>query len=263
MPGREDFGILKARALADPRVLRASELYIEKKLARAETAHAAVLGHLTCLGLWASRETNSGSIPGDGVAVVSAATLSGPTVARVIVGILRAKDVDLITGDDGDLRLRGFVDAYRPLIAKREGNARRTDKWRREKASRDGDGDASRDGHGDGSRDGCGDGSSAGQPDRTGPDRTPLPPGGGNGGGGSGRSFRPPPGPPEAWWGENRWGQFVGTGRTDPEWTAAVEAAAKLPREERLIRASSRGGAPDIERAACSFVAHRRGERAR
>lgn len=138
MPGRNDFGILKARALSDPRILRAAELYVERRLAREETAFAAVVGHVTMLGLWASRETDDGAIPGDGAAVVAGATLCGPGTARKIVGVLRSEGVDLITGPDGALRLRGFAEAYQPLVTRREGNAVRAQRRRDEEARRNG-----------------------------------------------------------------------------------------------------------------------------
>lgn len=135
MAGREDYAIVRARAISDPRLLRAAELYVETKLAREETALAAVLGHVACLGLWASRETSDGILPGDGVSMVRAATASTTSVARRIVTCLRAEDVDLITSEgceNNQLRLRGFVEAYRPLIEERLRKAR----WAQEKRER-------------------------------------------------------------------------------------------------------------------------------
>ena len=145
MPGRRDYSIVWARAITDARVLRAAELYQEHRLARAETAHAAVLGHLAVMGLWCSRETDDGSLPGDGIAAIRAATMSSPTVAKKILEILSAPDVDLLTreplggGEPGpSLRLRGVQEAYYPLLAKREGNRARAAKWREgKKVTRD------------------------------------------------------------------------------------------------------------------------------
>lgn len=131
MAGREDFAIIKARALHDARILAAADLYVARKIAREPTAHAAVVGHIAMLGLWASRETDDGIVPGDGVAVVAAATLCGRAMARKIVGCLAHPDVDLVTdAGDGNLRLRGFDDAYAPLIRKRQSARQRAAKWR-------------------------------------------------------------------------------------------------------------------------------------
>lgn len=150
MPGRNDFGILKARALGDPRVLRAAERYVEAKIAREETSLPAVLGHLSMLGLWLAINSDDGVLPGDGVATVCAATLSSPFLARKIIAILREPDVDLLTSEGvareracicaptcagacarGPFRLRGFDDAYGPLLQARETNRTKAKRWRR------------------------------------------------------------------------------------------------------------------------------------
>jgi hypothetical protein len=132
MPIREDFAIVKARALSDPRLLRAAELYVEKKLAREETALATVIGHVACLGLWTMRETDDGTVTGDGLSTVRAATGTTTRVARVILECLRSEGVDLVTSEGcevGRVRLRGFVDAYRPVVMDRQRKA----KWAQER----------------------------------------------------------------------------------------------------------------------------------
>lgn len=138
MAGRNDFGILKARALGDARVLRAAELYTRSRLAKDEVSLGAVLGHVVCLGLWTSRETDDGRLPGDGVAVLRAALIVSTPTAKRILEILTAPDVDLITQDEQGLRLRGFNEAYLPLLQKRETARDRAAKSRknRETASR-------------------------------------------------------------------------------------------------------------------------------
>src|SRR3990167_8100101 len=108
MPGRNDYGMLPAKALTDPRVLRAAELYVQHRIAREATAVLAVGATMGYLGLWASRESDNGIVPGDGVAAVRAATLCSPSTARQITRILREPDVDLLTVTIDGLRVRGF-----------------------------------------------------------------------------------------------------------------------------------------------------------
>lgn len=142
MPGRRDYSIILARAVTDARILRAAELYVEAGIAHEDTAHAAVLGHIAMLGVWASRESDTGELPGDGVAVVRASTITTPKVARAILAALSAPDVDLVTRDGnatGPLRLRGFAEAYAPLLVKREGNRVRSERWRNKQQRREPD----------------------------------------------------------------------------------------------------------------------------
>lgn len=142
MPGRNDFGILLARSLADPRIVRAADRYVELRIARKETALAAVLGHVTCLGLWLSTNTNDGRMNGDGASVVAAATLCGMPVAQKVVEALSAPDVDLITRDAEGLRMRGFAEAYAPLLSRRAKTAERVQKYRSAQPSADPSGNA-------------------------------------------------------------------------------------------------------------------------
>jgi hypothetical protein len=133
MPGRRDYSIIWARAITDARILRAAELYAEARIAKEDTAHAAVLGHVAMLGLWCSRETDDGSLPGNGIAAVRAATMSTPRIARAILDVMTHPEVDLITRGpepEPSLRLRGVREAYEPLFKKREGNRSRAQKAR-------------------------------------------------------------------------------------------------------------------------------------
>lgn len=139
MAGRQEFSKIQARALTDPRVLRAADLYVERRIAREETAHATVIGHIGMLGLLAMRATDDGRIPGDGVGFVRAATMTSPKLAAIIASILKQDDVDLLTRDERGLRLRGFVEAYQPVIERREADAARARTSRERKASRHAD----------------------------------------------------------------------------------------------------------------------------
>jgi len=161
MPGREDFSIIRARLFADPRAHEAALAYLDAGIAAEATALAAVVGHVAMLGLWASRETDDGVLPGDGRAAFAAATLSSgrpadiPIRCLVGAGLLRA-------ADGGGLYLVGFRDCYEDLLRRRA-----RDRNRKAEARSVGcPADVPRTSHG-----------GPGAPDRTVPDRIPpLPP---------------------------------------------------------------------------------------
>jgi len=135
MPGRDDFAIIRARLLADDRAHRAAELYVEAGIAVAATALATVVGHVAEIGLWASRETDDGVLPGDGVTAVAVATMSARTVAQTAVTALM--QCDLLRAQDGGVYVAGFADCYWPMIQKRRSDAERKAQERAQK--RDGE----------------------------------------------------------------------------------------------------------------------------
>lgn len=189
MGGRKDFSIIYASAVTDGRVLRAADLYVERGVAKEETALMVVLGHIACIALWASRETIDGVIPGDGIAVVRAATICSRKIATVIADVLTSPEVDLLTRDGNPanpLRQRGFKDAYNPIIERRKKDSDKKEQ-RRRKDSGDGD-QVPRDVPGDIPPTGGGTSlpmSGRTGPNRTEPDRTESPPEGPTAGGSS------------------------------------------------------------------------------
>lgn len=146
MPAPKHFGVVMAQAITDPRVIRAAKMYEERRLAKPHFAHAAVLGHLAMIGLWCHRDNDDGFLPGDGVVAVCAALVVGTDLAKTIIGILSHPEVDLLTTSPEGAsqtptdpsstpcqtlvdpsspprrRIRGFRDAYAPLLKKRDGN---------------------------------------------------------------------------------------------------------------------------------------------
>lgn len=122
MPGRNDFGILRSDFAADERANRAAELYAEKGLASEDVALGAVAGHICMLGLYAMRETDTGTLPADGVAFVHAATMMPRSVCRVVIECLTSAGL-LRPIPEGGLYLVGFRDCYGPIIEARKDNA--------------------------------------------------------------------------------------------------------------------------------------------
>lgn len=188
MGGRGDFVVLLGRIWSDPRIVRAGELYVASKLAREETATATVVGHIAAIAQFALRETDDGVLPGDGVTAVRIATASSTSVARRVIAALMSPGVDLLTPVDRQpdvIRLRGFVDAYAPLLKSRARKAAWATAQRAREAGRV---DVHEDVHVDAPVDVPGDvpatlragaryaGALARGPDPTGPDPTDIPP---------------------------------------------------------------------------------------
>lgn len=127
MPGREDFAIIRARLLSDPRAHQAATLYIERGIALEATALAAVVGHVAMLGLFASRETDDGVLPGDATIVLRMSAGCPSDVARTSADILRT--VGMTRPADTDhgpgTYLCGFSDCYQPIVEKRRADAQR------------------------------------------------------------------------------------------------------------------------------------------
>jgi hypothetical protein len=135
MPGREDFGIVRSRARLDPRVHAAADFYVKARLARRETALSAVLGDIACLGCDLARETDDGVIPGSPAFFFAQATGRGGRAAERSLRALQ--EAGLLTDSDAGLRLRGFEDAFGPLISDREAaRERRAKKRAKERAKR-------------------------------------------------------------------------------------------------------------------------------
>lgn len=134
MPGRNDFAIIRARLLADDRAHKAADLYVKAGIAAAPTALAAVVGHIAELGLWASRETDDGILPDDGIGVVSVATMSPRDVARVIVRSLTR--ANLLRPVESGVYVCGFAECYSVLFNKRNRDRANAAKARAAKALR-------------------------------------------------------------------------------------------------------------------------------
>jgi hypothetical protein len=118
MPGRDDFAIIRARLFADDRAHQAATLYVESGIALEATALAAVVGHIAEIGVWASRETDDGVLPGDGIGVVSVATMSPRSVAVIVVRVLTQCALMRVHGQG--LYVCGFADCYSAIYKKRE-----------------------------------------------------------------------------------------------------------------------------------------------
>jgi hypothetical protein len=189
MPGRDDFAIIRARLLADERAHKAAALYVERGLAVEATALATIVGHVACFAVWATRETDKGILPGDGVAAASVALMVPPSTARLVVDALR--EAQLLRGLDVGTYLVGFRDCYSALFNKRKADrhrlaqARRSKRLASKKGRRDQDATSSRRraGVAPGSRTTAAAAAAAAVPL---PSDPPMPPqGGAEGGGGS------------------------------------------------------------------------------
>lgn len=141
MPGRDDFAIIRARLLADPRARSAARAYVALGLAVKETSLGTIVGHVACLGVWASRETDDGVLPGDGVAAFIAATYVQDEAAERCVAAL--VESGLLRPSEGGYYVTGFLDCYRAILAKREADRARIAKKR---AARKGDDEMADDG---------------------------------------------------------------------------------------------------------------------
>lgn len=120
MAGRNDFGVLRTEFLADARAHRAAELWTERLGVPEDLALSSVIGTWVSVGVWAMRETDAGTLPGDGVAAVHAATLMPRSVCRTAVSILT--DVGLLAPSPGGLAIAEFAAWYRPILARRAQN---------------------------------------------------------------------------------------------------------------------------------------------
>lgn len=124
MAGREDFAIVRARLLADPRTHKAAQLYIAEGLAVPATALATVVGHVAMLGIWATRETDDGTLglePEIPVGIACLVPATDPLTAKYIVHHLTTAGLLKRKGRKG-LYVAGFADCYEPLIRRRERN---------------------------------------------------------------------------------------------------------------------------------------------
>lgn len=117
MPGYSDFAKIRARLFADARAHRAAALLVKRGQAREPTALLAVVGAVAALAIWATRETDNGVLPGDGVAVGAAAMQLPHATAGVVVAVLR--EAKLLRAKHGGLYLVGFVECYGPMMRKR------------------------------------------------------------------------------------------------------------------------------------------------
>lgn len=162
IPGREDFAIIRARLLADPRAMTAADAYVDAGIAVEDTATATVVGHIASLGLWTSRETDDGILPGDGIAAFRvAATCTRRVADLALTCLLQAK---LLRRIRGGLYLVGFSECYAPIIRRRARNRENAVQARKRKSVADVD-DTSATGHGDVS-------DHQTRPDQTRPERT-------------------------------------------------------------------------------------------
>ncbi len=119
MPPRRDYAVLMAIALSDPRVARAAALYVASGIARRETAQSTVRAHLAEIGFALSQRGDDGCLGVEPADFVRKATQVSERVAARILAALSDPSVDLVTGDPSSPRLRGFDDAYRPLLERR------------------------------------------------------------------------------------------------------------------------------------------------
>ncbi len=123
MPGREDFGIIRARLMGDPRAHDAGDRLVEAGLAEEDTAVVTVAGLVGLLGLYAAINTDDGVLSGDGISAARAALSTSKSVARGVVDALTSSG--LLRAADGGVYLAGFSDAYGPLIERRERDRKR------------------------------------------------------------------------------------------------------------------------------------------
>lgn len=118
MPGRDDFAIVRSSLLTDERTHRAAEEYVKRKWATPDTAVPLVVGHVALIGLWTSRETDNGVLPGTGTIPVMAALMTSRTHATAVIEILRS--VGLLRDVEGGVYACGWSDCYAPIIERRE-----------------------------------------------------------------------------------------------------------------------------------------------
>ncbi len=123
MPIRDDFGIIRARLLTDPRTHEAADLYVKAGLALPATALAAVVGHVVQLSIFAIRDADDGLLRGDGIPALCAAlfcdrtTAAGFRCALSTAGLLRETQ-------EGTY-IVGFSDTYKGLLERRRRDAER------------------------------------------------------------------------------------------------------------------------------------------
>lgn len=165
MPGREDFAIIKARLFGDDRAHAVAADLVRLGLAKQPCELLTVIGLVAALGLWTSRETSNGVLPGDGVSALRAALGVDESHAKALLKSLRRRE--LLRKAPNGFYLVGFRDCYRPLVRKRRKDKERKAKWRADlSAGRPSDVRATSSGRPSGV-----------QTHRTGPDRTgPDPP---------------------------------------------------------------------------------------
>lgn len=120
MPGREDFAIIRSGLLTDERAHAVAAEYVRRRWAKEPYALATVVGHVAMLGLWASRETEDGILPGDGVTAAWAALMQPRDEVRAILEVLTTHG--MIRDVDGGRYLVGFRDCYAPLLQRRAKN---------------------------------------------------------------------------------------------------------------------------------------------